>query len=194
MAESIAKVDMAEGSLAVPVRKGIHRAAFGVLGFCVLMALAAQCRIPLPGTDVPMTLQPLAMLLAGFTLSPGCAVGSMLLYLAIGTVGGPVFAASSAGLLGPTGGYLAGFAAGAWIASVIAYRSSTLGRLVLAGLSATAVLFCFGVGWRLVWLGGSLGLAVSTGLVPFLIKDLVQVAFAVVLIRTIRARRDSTRA
>ena len=175
-----------------------HRAAIRVVGFCALMTLAAQCRIPVFGTDVPMTLQPLAMLLAGFILSPACAAGSMLLYLAIGTAGVPVFVGGSAGLLGPTGGYLAGFVAGAWMASVLANRSAALGRLVVAGAASTAVLFCLGVGWRFVWLGGDLGLAVKTGLVPFLIKDGVQIALAVVLVRTIRTRccaadRDSAR-
>lgn len=193
MTELASKVDVAHPTASVPVRMGVHRAALGVLGGAALMALAAQCRIPVPGTEVPMTLQSLAMLLAGLALSPVCAVGSMLLYLGLGTAGVPVFVGGSAGLLGPTGGYLAGFAAGAWIVSILANRSSALGRLALAGAAGMAVLFCFGVGWRFVWLGGNWSLAVSTGLLPFLFKALVQVAFAVALVRTVRGRFDSSR-
>src|SRR5258706_9421840 len=54
-----------------------------VLGV-VLVALAAQVSIPLPGTPVPMTLQPMAVLLVGGLLGARFGALSMILYLAMG--------------------------------------------------------------------------------------------------------------
>src|SRR5205809_5323017 len=72
--------------------------------------IAAQIAIPLPGTPVPMTLQPLAVLLVGALLGPGLGAGSMILYLALGAAGLPVFTPYGlpglARLVGPRGGYL----------------------------------------------------------------------------------------
>src|SRR2546425_12927515 len=96
---------------------GVRRAAWGarvlavVLG-AVLVALAAQVSIPLPGTPVPMTLQPMAVLLVGGLLGARLGALSMILYLAMGAAGLPVFTPSplllpgSGRLFGQTGGYL----------------------------------------------------------------------------------------
>src|SRR5437870_12871218 len=95
---------------------GVRRAAWGarvlavVLG-AVLVALAAQISVPLPGTPVPMTLQPMAVLLVGGLLGARFGALSMILYLAMGAAGLPVFTPTvplfvMARLLGPTGGYV----------------------------------------------------------------------------------------
>src|SRR5205809_7221645 len=72
--------------------------------------IAAQIAIPLPGTPVPMTLQPLAVLLVGALLGPSLGAGSMILYLALGAAGLPVLTPYGlprpARLVGPPGGYL----------------------------------------------------------------------------------------
>src|SRR5258706_14101252 len=89
----------------------IRRAAAGVLG-ALLCAGAAQVSIPLPGTPVPMTLQPMAVLLVGGLLGARLGALSMILYLAMGAAGLPVFTPSPlllpgiARLFGQTGGYL----------------------------------------------------------------------------------------
>src|SRR5206468_7199189 len=103
---------------------GVRRAAWGarvlavVLG-AVLVALAAQVSIPLPGTPVPMTLQPMAVLLVGGLLGPQLGALSLILYLAMGAAGLPVFTPTVplvgvARLFGPTGGYLLAYPVAAW--------------------------------------------------------------------------------
>src|SRR5947199_4585081 len=78
----------------------------------VLVALAAQVAVPLPGTPVPMTLQPMAVLLVGGLLGARFGALSMILYLAMGAAGLPVFTPSPlllpgiGRLFGQTGGYL----------------------------------------------------------------------------------------
>src|SRR5437667_12543694 len=106
------------------VALGVRRAALGVrvlavvLG-AVLVGLAAQVSIPLPGTPVPMTLQPMAVLLVGGLLGARLGALSMILYLAMGAAGLPVFTPTVplvgvARLFGPTGGYLLAYPVAAW--------------------------------------------------------------------------------
>src|SRR3989441_13144868 len=89
----------------------IRRAAALILG-ALLVAVAAQISVPLPGTPVPMTLQPMAVLLVGGLLGPQLGALSMILYLAMGAAGLPVFTPSplllpgSGRLFGQTGGDL----------------------------------------------------------------------------------------
>ena len=102
----------------------VRRAAWGVRVLAVvlgaaLVALAAQISIPLPGTPVPMTLQPMAVLLVGGLLGARLGASSMILYLALGAAGLPVFTPTVplvgvARLLGPTGGYLLAYPVAAW--------------------------------------------------------------------------------
>src|SRR3954451_19427594 len=84
--------------------------AVGVVGFAAAVAMASQIAIPLPFTPVPITLQPMLVILAGMMLGPIAGATSMLLYLAAGAAGLPVFtpvgAPGIARLFGPTGGYL----------------------------------------------------------------------------------------
>src|SRR2546423_14296981 len=88
----------------------IRRVVAVVLG-AVLVAVAAQVSLPLPGTPVPMTLQPMAVLLVGGLLGGPLGALSMIVYLAMGVAGLPVFTPTVplvgvARLFGPTGGYL----------------------------------------------------------------------------------------
>src|SRR3989442_3588930 len=86
------------------------RRALAVLLGAALVAAAAQVSLPLPGTPVPVTLQPLAVLVVGGLLGAPLAAASLLLYLALGAAGLPVFTPFGVPglgrLLGPTGGYL----------------------------------------------------------------------------------------
>jgi biotin transport system substrate-specific component len=186
---------------AVPVRSAaasagreassIVRAAFEVGGAVVLMALAAQVALPVPGTPVPMTLQSLAALLCGLWLSPRRAVVAMLAYLACGSVYGPFFAGGSAGLMGYSGGYLVGFVVCAWLVAVLRGRgdAASPARLVAACVVGSLALFALGVVWQSAWLGGNLVVAVQRGFLPFALKDVVQIAGAVALVCGVRGLR-----
>jgi biotin transport system substrate-specific component len=148
---------------------GISSICVLVVGAAAAMALAAQLRIHLPGTPVPMTLQSLAVLLVGYVLPPIPAAIAMVLYLATGAAGAPVFA-SSAGLAGITGGYLLGLPFAAMVVSILrGPEAASLWRLIAAGLCGLSLLFVFGVGWASVQLGG-VEAAARAGFLPFLPK------------------------
>ena len=156
-----------------------------VLGASALIAVAAQVSIRLG--PVPMTLQTLAILVVGFALGARLAVATMLVYLAEGAMGLPVFANGGAGLLymsGPTGGFLLGFVLMAWIAG----KTADLGLArnvvwaALAALLASAVIYVPG----LVWPAAAMGVAweqLWTGwMAPFLIGDAVKAVLAAVIV------------
>src|SRR5689334_14282477 len=118
---------------------GVRRAALGgrvlavVMG-AVLVAMAAQVSIPLPGTPVPMTLQPMAVLLVGGLLGPELGALSMILYLAMGAAGLPVFTPTVplpgiTRLLGPTGGYLLAYPVAAWAVGAVLRDGSSVRRV-----------------------------------------------------------------
>ena len=174
--------------------------AASVVGGCVAMALAAQVRIPVPGTDVPMTLQLLGVFAIGFAFRPSLATSAMVLYVVSGASGLPVFAGSG-GLAGGTGGYILGFIPAVWLVSFLGHRREAgPGRLFVAGCCGFAVVFTVGVAWRVVFFRGlglgdaSFGMAIATGATPFAVKAIVELALAVVgakcVSRLIRGRRD----
>jgi biotin transport system substrate-specific component len=138
-----------------------------------------------------MTLQLAAVLLAGLMLPPGRAFLAMAMYLGLGAAGLPVFAPYSAGLAGSTGGYLAGFAVGAWLVGVLrGPRDAGIIRLFLAGAAGAVSILACGVIWRLALLGagGGIELVLATSLFPFLPKALVEAGCAAALVRAWRGR------
>src|SRR6266446_1389821 len=162
-----------------------------VLG-AVLVALAAQVSIPLPGTPVPMTLQPMAVLLVGGLLGARFGALSMILYLAMGAAGLPVFTPTVplfgiARLLGPTGGYLLAYPVAAWVTGWLNQPDGVRG---VGAQHAAPLRVGMGVlaGLVLIHLGGLAQLAIITGNVsgaarlatwPFLLSDLLKIAVLV---------------
>lgn len=165
---------------------GSRLSAFGVVGFAVALAAASQIAVPLPGTPVPITFQPLLVVLAGMMLGPALGAASMLLYLAAGAAGLPVFSPFGApGVLrfiGPTGGFLIAFPAAAFVAGFLAQRYPTLVGRWLAGVAGIALLFVGGIA-QLTILTGSFGLAVAQGIGPFAALDLAKAFVAALIAR-----------
>jgi biotin transport system substrate-specific component len=146
-----------------------------------LTGLAAQLEIRLPLTPVPVTLQPLAVFVCGAALGSRRAALAMLLYLAEGAAGLPVFAGGGAGLAhlaGPTGGYLLGFVPAAFVIGWFAERGwdRTPWRAAVAMTLGGVVLYACGV----TQLAGFVGrhAALASGVYPFVLGDLLKVAVA----------------
>ncbi len=124
----------------------------------VLTAAAAQVSIPLPFTPVPLTLQPMVVLLGGAALGSRLGMASQVLYLAAGLAGLPVFAASPLlpqgplRLLGPTGGFLMAYPLAAFLTGWLAERGFDRRYLtsVVAMAAGLALIFACGVTW-LAW-------------------------------------------
>jgi biotin transport system substrate-specific component len=156
-----------------------------VVGGSLFIALCARIRLPLPFSPVPVTAQTLAVLLTGALLGSRRGASSVLVYLAEGILGLPVFQGGSAGLaylLGPTGGYLLGFVAAATITGWLAERGwdRRVASTALAMLAGNAALYVPGLAWLAVFVGTSKALAL--GLYPFVIGDLLKLAVAITLL------------
>jgi biotin transport system substrate-specific component len=166
----------------------------GVVGFAVAVAAASQIAIPLPFTPVPITLQPMLVILAGMWLGPLAGAASMLLYLAAGAVGLPVFtpmgAPGIARFLGPTGGYLLAYPVAAYVTGLLTRRASSLGGRWLAGVAGIVVIFFGGIA-QLTLLTGSVGRAVQLGVTPFAALDIVKAFVAAALSGSWIARRTT---
>lgn len=148
------------------------------------VSFAARISIPVPGSTVPQSLQTLAVVLTGMWMGPVWAPVAMLLYLAAGATGLPLFADGASGvevLAGPTAGYLAGFVIGAGItgwSSRRAWISPMAGLIWMSGMALAAHGVILLLGWmRLVPLVGA-GVAFSTGVGPFLLGGIVKSVLA----------------
>jgi biotin transport system substrate-specific component len=147
-----------------------------VIGFALFTGLAAQWKIYLPFTPVPITGQTMAVLLSGAALGMRAGAASQLVYIGLGAVGLPLFADASSGfhvLVGPTAGYLAGFVVAAALIGRLAEAKAD--RRVLSAVPAFAVgsiaVYVFGVIGLMITLGWGLAEAVGKGVIPFLIGD-----------------------
>ena len=160
------------------------------------LAIWVSAKIQIPFYPVPMTMQVFMILAIGAAFGSRLGVATVLLYLAEGAAGLPVFAGTPekgiglAYMAGPTGGYLIGFVIAAFITGTLAERGwdrnfVTTALAMLFGLSAIYVL-------GLLWLAapflpitefGGIGFdkAIQFGLQPFIIADLVKVALATAL-------------
>jgi biotin transport system substrate-specific component len=166
--------------------------AIGVLGFAVALALASQVAIPIPGTPVPITLQPLIVVLAGMWLGPVAGAASMILHLVAGAIGLPVFSPYGvpglARFFGPTGGYLLAYPIAAFVAGALSLRARSLLGRWLAALAGTTVLLLGGL-TQLTVLTGSLSVALPLAVHPFVALDAVKALVAALLVpkSTLRA-------
>lgn len=150
-----------------------------------LLAISAQFTISLPFSPVPVTGQTLAVLLIGSLLGKNRGAAAIGLYLLQGAAGLPVFAGGKSGfitLVGPTGGYLIGFIAAAYIVGILTelrYDKS----LVYTGFSlliGSLVIYIFGLFWLVQFVGESS--AFQMGLYPFLIGDLAKILSGVIVL------------
>jgi len=156
-----------------------------VVGATAIIALAAQIAIPIPGTMVPLTMQPLAVLLVGVTLGSARGAAAATLYLLEGFSGLPVFAQGHGGaiwLAGPTAGYLFSYPFAAFVAGWFSQRGwgSTILRAVAGMLVALGVIYLGGFSWLSAFLG--VKAAWIGGVRPFILADILKVAIGASLL------------
>lgn len=153
-----------------------------IVGGSLLIGLCAQISI---GWLVPVTGQTFAVLMIGSLY--GARRGSLcvLAYIAEGAAGLPVFALGRAGpgvLFGPTGGYLAGFIAAAYITGLLAEKGwdRRVGTTVLAMVLGNVAIYAFGLLWLSCIVG--IGRVLVVGLYPFIVGDLLKIVLAAVFL------------
>lgn len=151
----------------------------------VLVALlAASAWITVPLGPVPFTMQTFVLALLPQVVSTRDAVFTVVVYLLLGAVGVPVFSGFQGGLgvlMGPTGGYLLGFAAGMPVAGAVAHADvlPRRARGVTAGIALLAVSYTLGTLQLMNVYGIDAPAALAVAVVPFVVPDVVKVAMSV---------------
>lgn len=140
--------------------------------------------IPLGFTPVPITLQTLGLMLAGSVLGarfgPRYAAYSMLLFVLLVAAGLPLLSGGRGGIgvfVTPSGGYLLGWIAGAYIIGYICYKmkETNLFKLILANVfGGMFVVYLFGIPFQAMIMDISLEEACMVNLV-FLPGDFTKV-------------------
>jgi biotin transport system substrate-specific component len=172
------------------------RNTLAVAGGSAILALSAQ--IAVPALPVPITMQSLAVLGVGTVLGSRLGAAAVMLYLAEGASGLPVFANFSgtlAHLTGPTGGYLISFVPAAWLAGRLAQSGWGRGliRPFLSYMAGHTVILAIGAAWLSLFIGAPKALAL--GVVPFIAGSLVKSALGATIGRAFpRLRSDNAEA
>ena len=182
----------------LPVLDERVRKTATVLAATLLIAACAHVSFPLWFTPVPVTLQPFAVLLLGLMLSPGMAATTMLLYLAEGAMGLPVFTPHGLGglaqLLGPTGGYLLSYPVVAMAVSWLWRRGSRgMGRTLAITAAGSLGTLAMGALWMMLLTHAGLTVLLAHTVLPFLPGDAVKVVAAATLACSWQRARSAQR-
>jgi biotin transport system substrate-specific component len=169
------------------MRDGVLRAAVLMLAGTALLTLSAKVQVPF--WPVPMTMQTLVVLVMGASYGWRLGGATVLLYLAEGAVGLPVFAGTPerglglAYMAGPTGGFLVGFLAAAMVTGYLAERGwdRPLWRVIALMALGHVVIFAFGIAWLATLVGW--GQAWTLGAMPFVWATVLKTALAAALLK-----------
>jgi biotin transporter BioY len=155
-----------------------------IVGGSFLIGLCAHLAIPIG--PVPITAQTFAVLMIGALFGNRRGSLCVLMYIVEGLAGLPVFALGRSGfavLLSPTGGYLAGFVAAAYVTGLLAQSrwDRRFTTTVLAMTLGSIVMYAFGLSWLCCLMGFS-GTVLSVGLYPFIVGDILKIVLAAVVL------------
>jgi biotin transport system substrate-specific component len=174
-------------SLALPENPAMRLATqvFLAIVGTIILTISAKTKVVLGPVD--MSLQTLAVFLIAIAFGGRLAVATLLLYMAEGAAGLPVFQGTPekgiglAYMMGPTGGYLAGFVVMAAIVGWAADRGwdRNIVKLFGAILVAEVIMMAMGFGWLATLIGSEK--AWQFGVVPFIVPDLIKCALAAVI-------------
>lgn len=155
--------------------------------FAALTAVCSMISIPLPFTPVPINLATLSVFLAGGLLGSKYGSVSQFIYVALGAVGLPVYHSFTGGLgilTGPTGGYIIGYVAAAWIVGFLAEKLGRGFYKNIIGMAAgLAVCYTLGTLWFMYLTSTGLVPALIACVVPFLLGDAIKIAAGALLVK-----------
>ena len=155
-----------------------------ILAIAGTVLLTVSAKIQVPFYPVPMTMQTFAVLVIGMAYGWKLGGATLLLYLAEGAAGLPVFAGTPekgiglAYMAGPTGGYLAGFVLAAGIAGRLGEKGwdRSIPMTLAAMVIGTVIIFVPGYVWLAVLIGSEK--AWAFGVLPFLLGEVFKIALA----------------
>ena len=165
----------------------------------LFVAACAHVSIPLFFTPVPITLQTFAVILIGMALGPVVGFSTMVLYLAEGAAGLPVFSPAGPGgmahLLGPNAGFLFAYplaaAAAGWIVRSLPRVVSRFSSAIIAGIGSSVITFALGAGWLAHLLHLESTAVWSLAVAPFLAGEAIKITAAAGIFSSMQKWRRS---
>jgi biotin transport system substrate-specific component len=146
----------------------------------------------IPIGPVPITLATFGILLAGYVLGPKYGPLAVAVYLLLGFVGLPVFSGGIGGigkLVGPTGGYLLGWLAQAFILGLFVKQfEGKIPLHVVGAIIASIIQYAIGTVWFVVVTATPFLSALLICVVPFLIGDSIKLAAAIAVGAVLRTK------
>jgi biotin transport system substrate-specific component len=181
------------------LRESLAGKALLVIGATACVAACAHISLPLPFTPVPLTLQNFAVLLVGMALGPVAGFSAMVLYLAEGALGLPVFTPYAAGgvahLLGPNGGYLFSYplaaATAGWVVRNMQRVTSRFRAALAACIAATLPIFLIGASWFAYYAHHNASATWAMAVAPFIPGEIVKITAAAGIFSTLQRWRRS---
>lgn len=176
-----------------PLKKHtISSQVFAAMWGAFLIFLCTQISIPLQ--PVPITLQTLGVMVVGLTFERRAALNAIFLYLTLGAVGLPIFSEFSGGfihIIGPTGGYLMGFAVAIMVMGFFRsiFTQRNIGLNVMNCLLGSAVIYIFGVSWLSRFIGFEM--ALKGGFYPFILPGIIKAVLLSFILRYLKTDRLS---
>lgn len=172
-----------EGALG-EMNGALRAVLLAVFGSLLLWACA---KIQVPFYPVPVTMTTFAVLAIGMAYGWRLGAATVLLYLAEGAAGLPVFAGTPekgiglAYMMGPTGGYLLGYVLAAAACGGLAERGwdRNVATAVLAMLVGNVLMYLPGLFWLGILFGWDKPI-LEWGLIPFIPGDLLKLALVAV--------------
>jgi biotin transport system substrate-specific component len=160
--------------------------------FVLLTTLGAYVSVPLPPqiSPVPVTFQPLFVILAGALLGSRAGALAMASYVLLGAAGAPVYAGGRGGwvwLLSPSGGYLLSYPLAAFVVGLIAGKAASKARLFTALLAGMAVIYVGGASQLWLMTRPALSTLLVQSVLPFLPGDLFKIGVAWMTVRSLRS-------
>jgi biotin transport system substrate-specific component len=160
-----------------------------VIGSSILIGLFAHISIPLPFTPVPISMQPHVVLLLAALLGSKRGALATIAFVAQGAIGMPVFAGGKAGILalvGPTGGYILGYIAAAYIVGYLVenLKGKKISSVFFSMATGNFVIYLFGMAWLSTFVG--VNKAFVLGVLPFLLGDLFKLVIAAKAFKTFK--------
>lgn len=174
--------------------QSISRNVALIVGGALLMDILGRFSVPLPFSPVPLTLANFGVLLIALSIGSRRAAAAMLLYLAQGAAGFPVFSPAGPGgiaqLIGPTGGYLMSYPVAAFLAGWIAeHGRRTIARMSAAAVAGEVLLFIGGIAWLMTIAHVPFRQAANWGFYPFAFFEIIKIMAAVAL--SVRLHRST---
>jgi len=140
---------------------------------------------------IPLSLAVLAIFLSVYLLGWKLGTVSVVVYIALGMVGAPVFSGYGAGLakvLGPTGGYILGYIPMALIAGLFIQRFSGRALQAVGMVLGAAVLYAFGTAWYCIQANVGVVEALWACVIPFIPAEALKILIVLLIGPTIRKR------